>query len=236
MSRNINASPAASAALVPSQRRLQRPPDFTGGRLTSFRQVALRHGLPGALLAAACLALPHVAPALDTVLQPFTRGLPAYLALFAGIALAQCAWSWRLNGTLRAADAGWSLYLLALSGWEELLFRLALPLSLVRLGLDPWPAILVANLVFGVVHWFTLRWRWPWCVLALVGGLVLSRHLAVHADLAAIVALHWASTFVNTPRIPGRALSQCWQAARARAASGGRVFIPPGPPTQPGAE
>ena len=45
--------------IAPSQRRLQREPDFTGAKLSSFREVALRHGLPGALLALACLALPQ---------------------------------------------------------------------------------------------------------------------------------------------------------------------------------
>ena len=44
--------------LASSQRRLQREADFTGSRLSSFRAVAYRHGVPGALLGLACFALP----------------------------------------------------------------------------------------------------------------------------------------------------------------------------------
>ncbi len=54
---------------VPSQRRLQRPPDFTGKTLNHFRDVFLRHGLPGLLLG--CLFLVPAIGLLDDQVNRF---------------------------------------------------------------------------------------------------------------------------------------------------------------------
>jgi hypothetical protein len=64
--------------------------------------------------------------------------------------------------------------------------------------------VVASNALFGFMHYFTLRWKWYWCVGAFLGGMALSRHLAQHQDLALIVAFHWIATFLNTPRPPGR--------------------------------
>ena len=96
------------------------------------------------------------------------------------------------------------LYLLAVSVWEEWVFRLALPWFGQALGFDLRVAVILSNVLFGALHYFTLRWKWPWCLAAFFGGMALSRQYAEHQDLAMIIALHWVATFVNTPRLPGR--------------------------------
>lgn len=192
-----------AAGLAPSQRRLQRPPDFTGARLNRFSQVLLRHGLPGAALGALCLAVPEMRSLLAGALAGLLTEPGGYLLkglLIFGLLL---GYAWFLDRRLDARQAGWILYLLAVSTWEEWVFRLALPYYAGTDG-DPRLAIvLLSNAAFAAMHYFTLRWKWQWCLAAFLGGLALSRQMTVHFDLALVVAFHWVATFLNTPRLPG---------------------------------
>jgi hypothetical protein len=190
--------------LPPSQRRLQRPPDFTGARLSSFAQVAWRHGLTGAALAGVCLLVPDMRALLVNGLAALTAQPAVYLtrALVVGAALvAYTAW---LERRVEAASAGWVFYLLAVSIWEEWVFRLAVPYFATGHGLALPLAAGLSNLVFGGLHYFSLRWKWQWCVLAGLGGMGLSRQLGLHGDLALVIGVHWVATVINTPRVPGR--------------------------------
>ena len=189
--------------MIPSQRRLQRGPDFSGERLIRFRQVVLRHGLPGALLGAICFLVPEIrefgAQALAAFLQHSHLYVIAAMCAFA----AMLVYTRLLAGELGALNCLWIVYLLALSAWEEWVFRLAVPYFGAALGADFLLMVVCSNLVFAVMHFFTLRWKWQWCVLAFVGGLAFSRFLHTHNDLALLVGIHWLSTFINTPRPPG---------------------------------
>jgi len=194
----------SASELVPSQRRLQRPPDFTGKRLDTFSQVFLRHGLPGAALGALFLLLPEARDLCARALAP-VRDDPAGYALGGlGVLAGLVVYAWFLDRRLDARQAGWILYLLFLSSWEEWVFRLAIPYSAGAGGLHFIAIVLVSNAVFGAMHYFTLRWKWQWCVGAFLGGLALSRQLMHDFDLLLVVALHWMATFANTPRVPGR--------------------------------
>ena len=186
---------------VPSQTRLQRAPDFTGGRLNSFRQIFLRHGLPGALLGLVLLALPGMWFLLESNVSS-ERAL-LYLGWGIAIAVALGLYAAVIDKGWRPAQLGWVLYLGLLSLWEEWLFRMALPSLLDTLGVSFFTAMIVSNVMFGAMHYFTLRWKWPWCFGAFLGGLALSRQLEVHQDLLLITAYHWIGTFLNTPRAPG---------------------------------
>ena len=196
----------AVETLPPSQRRLQRPADFTGERLNRFSQVFLRHGLPVAILAGLALLHPDMRTLLSTALTPLledpTRYLGAAVLLFSGL----IAYAFYLDRRIDGPAIGWMLYLLAVSIWEEWFFRLALPEigASLQPGMDFRVSVVAANLAFGALHYFTLRWKWPWCVAAFLGGLALSRNLAQHYDLALIIGIHWVATYVNTPRLPGR--------------------------------
>ncbi|MEM1432595.1 MAG: CPBP family intramembrane glutamic endopeptidase [Pseudomonadota bacterium] len=197
-----------SARLAPSQRRLQRPPDFTGDRLRRFGQVFRRHGLPGAVLGALLLLVPELRATLADALAAFLAAPGRYAVLGLMIFGVLSAWAWVIDRRIDRQAVGWILYLLALSTWEEWVFRLAIPELGQALGVPLRVSVVFSNLLFGVVHYFTLRWKWQWCVGAFLGGMVLSRQLGTHDDLAFIIALHWVATFINTPRLPGRLRSQ----------------------------
>ena len=195
-----------ATTLVPSQRRLQRPPDFTGDRLTRFRQVFLRHGLPIALLAGLSLGVPEVRGLMLSALAGFLSAPLEYLAIGLLLGAAMIVYAYVLDRRLSAAAIGWMLYLLAVSAWEEVFFRLIVPYYGHAQGLDLRALIIASNVAFGALHYFTLRWKWPWCVAAFLGGMALSRNLDQNFDLALVIALHWVATFINTPRMPGQKL------------------------------
>jgi hypothetical protein len=194
----------SDAGLAPSQRRLQRPPDFTGGRLRTFRAVALRHGLPGAALAVLCLLHPEVRALLAPALAGFVADPLRYLAFGGLIFAALATHAWFIDRRLDGPALGWIVYLLLISVWEEWVFRLAIPYFAAANGADLRSAVIVSNVIFAVMHYFTLRWKWPWCLAAGLGGMALSRNLAQHFDLALVIGIHWIATYLNTPRLPGR--------------------------------
>jgi hypothetical protein len=188
--------------LAPSQRRLQRPPDFTGDLLRSFRAVALRHGLPGAVLGAVCLLHPEMRALLGRALESFLAD-PGWYLIAAGLIFAGMAsYSWFIDRRLDMQAVGWSLYLLMVSAWEEWVFRLAIPYFAAENGVELRTAVIASNLLFGAMHYFTLRWKWQWCLGAGLGGLALSRNFAFHGDLALVIGIHWIATYMNTPRLP----------------------------------
>ena len=188
---------------APSQRRLQRLPDATGPRLTRFREVFLRHGMPVLVIGALLLGSGELRALLWSYLQPALHAPLAYALTATAVLAACCAVSGWLDRGLDAERLGWILYLLALSLWEEWVFRLAAPFWLEGLYGNRELAILMANLAFGALHWFTLRWRLRWCVLAFFGGMAFSQQMA-SGDLVRVVLTHWALTYLNTPRPPGR--------------------------------
>ena len=190
---------------VPSSRsrRLQREPDFTGDRLTRFRDVFLRHGLPGLILALLFLSIPQLQHSLAQSLEKGSASPGLYAFTGVLIVFALSGFSWLADRTWTASKPGWVAYLGALSFWEEWVFRLALPQLMERLGASVALATILSAIVFGGAHYFTLRWRWQWCVGAALGGLFLSRQMNMHGDLLLITAFHWIATLLNTPRPPG---------------------------------
>ena len=187
---------------APSQRRLQRPADFTGARLTRFREVFLRHGLPVLALGALLLTSPAQRALLAEHLLPAVRAPLVYACAAALIFTACCALAVWLDRRLDAARLGWVVYLLALSAWEEWVFRLALPQWLESFQGEAGAAVLTANAAFAALHWFTLRWRLRWCLLAFAGGMAFSAQLE-GGDLARVILTHWVLTDLTTPRPPG---------------------------------
>ena len=190
--------------LAPSQSRLQRPADFTGERLNRFRQVALRHGLPVALVATAFLFIPEMRGLLGQSLAEFLAAPAPHLITVVVIFGLLLGYAGILDRRLDAAVVGWTLYLLAVSTWEEWVFRLAIPYYSQAEGFDLRTMVVLSNVVFGALHYFTLRWKWYWCVIAFLGGMGLSRQFHQEFDLIHVIVIHWIATFINTPRLPGR--------------------------------
>ena len=195
-------SDSDSGLQLPGQRRLQRPPDFTGRQLNHFNQVALRHGLPGLLLG--CLLLITSAEVLSGQLSRFLAAPAPYVLGAVAILLFTLFWSWYLDRAVSIAQSGWVLYLLFVSIWEEWAFRVAVPIVLEGTGLDPRVAIIGSNVLFGAMHYFTLRWKATWCFLAFLGGMGLSIRYIENGNLFFLIGIHWIATFLNTPRYPGK--------------------------------
>ena len=187
----------------PHRRRLQRAADFTGQPLDSFRQVFVRHGLPGLLLGLIFLSAPGALMLLSDSLATGANSPGIYLGVCILLVSGLMGYSWFLTRQWVASHIGWLLYLGLLCIWEEWVFRLALPQMLEAMGVGVAVAILVSNVIFGAAHYFTLRWRWQWCVGAFLGGLMFSRQIEIHGDLLMIIGIHWVATFLNTPRPPG---------------------------------
>jgi len=155
------------------------------------------------LLGLACLALPGswsiLQAGLAQAIENPLRVIGVSIAIFFGLNLYACY----IDRAWRIEKAGWVLYLGAVSAWEEWVFRLALPYFAVSSGASLMTGVIVSNLIFAVAHYFTLRWKWPWCLLAFIGGVALSRQFAEQENLMLIIFIHWVATFINTPRLPG---------------------------------
>lgn len=186
--------------------RLQRPADFTGKKIHDFRTVLIRHGLPGLMLAIVTalglFLMLDVGKLLNDQWCLFLTAPEAYLIVALVILGVILGWSFRLNRQLTALQAAWIAYLLGVSIAEEWAFRLALPLLLDETGLTFSQSVLLSNLLFGAMHYFTLRWKLSWCVLTALGGIGLSRWFAESDNLLLIIGIHWLATFINTPRPP----------------------------------
>ena len=96
------------------------------------------------------------------------------------------------------------LYLFIISLVEEIAFRLSLPLIATEFfGTELfWFYVFLSNILFASIHYFTLRWKIRACILAFLGGMAFSRVLESTEDLALLIILHWAITFLNTPTAP----------------------------------
>lgn len=190
------------SAPPPTRRRLQRDKDFTGERLTTFREVFARHGLPGLILAVICVSAPFLQPRFLESLEKGVADPTRYTAVAVLIFAALNAYAWWIDRHWSFEKLGWIIYLGALSFWEEWVFRIALPETLQAVGALPWIAAIISAAIFGGLHYFTLRWKWPFCVGAFVGSLMLTRQMNLHNDLLLITAIHWVATYLNTPRPP----------------------------------
>lgn len=157
----------------------------------------------GALLGAACLVVPDMRVLLTEALTAFVAAPVRYFVLGGAIFAGLLAYAWYLDRRLQAPTIGWTLYLLGVSIWEEWVFRVALPYYGATQGLELSKVVITSNVAFALMHYFTLRWKWQWCVMAFVGGMALSRNFHHQQDLALLIALHWIATFINTPRLPG---------------------------------
>lgn len=193
-----NSVPASSSR----RRRLQREPDFTGDRLSSFRDVFVRHGLPGLVLALLFLSATNLQIVFAEHLKPAAAHPARYAIGFVLILIALNVYGWRIDRQWSLMQLSWVLYLGTLSVWEEWVFRLAIPQVLEWGGASVWAAAALSAVVFGAAHYFTLRWKWYWCVGAALGGLYFSGQMERHGDLLLVSAIHWVATYVNTPRPP----------------------------------
>ena len=184
------------------EHRLQRPRDFTGDQIQSFSAVFIRHGLPCALLGLLFLTDDSIWPLLKSATAAASENNTLYSISVGLIFL--CLITHAVIGKYRLdlGRVGWIAYLGCLSLWEEWVFSIGIPHYLGALGVGVLLPIIISNTVFGILHYFTLRWRWRWCLMAGIGGMFFSHNFTNHHDLLLIAGIHWVMTYLNTPRPP----------------------------------
>ena len=185
--------------------RLQRGALNQETYISKFGQVLLRHGLTMASIAIICLLIPSIQSALISTLDNLFKNPLKYLLW--SLAVATFIFIF-LKYTKREIDLRqlfWIGYLFLISVVEEIAFRLSLPLLVTAdvTGISFfWLGVFISNLLFATIHYFTLRWKLNACIFTFLGGMGFSRMLDTTGDLTAVILLHWAITFLNTPKAP----------------------------------
>jgi membrane protease YdiL (CAAX protease family) len=99
----------------------------------------------------------------------------------------------------------WIGYLFLISIVEEIGFRLSLPILFSEFFFKEYSfliGIVLSNLLFASLHYFTLRWKLKACIFTFLGGIGLSRLLYETGDITLVVMVHLVVTFLNTPSAP----------------------------------
>ncbi|MAK14095.1 MAG: hypothetical protein CMK55_00400 [Proteobacteria bacterium] len=183
--------------------RLQRASLKTDKYISKFRQVLLRHGLTMTSIAIFCCFLTFIPSALVASLNSLFAYPSSYffysfiviIIIFLYLKFTKREFNYR--------QLLWIGYLLVISIVEEIAFRLSIPLLTINIfGVSYLSAIFLSNVLFAAIHYFTLRWKLSACILAFFGGMGFSRLFSITDDLALVIILHWAVTFLNTPSAP----------------------------------
>jgi membrane protease YdiL (CAAX protease family) len=198
--KDLDADPNLEEVISESQGRLQRHGEH-GVKITSFKQVMLRHGLLMLLLAVLCIFLPNASADFAWSMQRFYSSPHYYALAFLALFVFLLVYSQLSDKVVNRKQLMWIAYLLFISIVEEWIFRLVLP-GFLKEYLAPIHAVVISNLLFAGIHYFTLRWRLVWVIFAFFGAMGLSRAMS-YGDLMALILIHWLATFLNTPFPPG---------------------------------
>ena len=184
--------------------RLQRASLKTDKYISKFRQVLLRHGLTMTFVAIFCCFFTLIPSALVASLNNLFD-YPSRYFFYSFIVITMMVLFLKLTKReFNHRQLAWISYLLVISIVEEIAFRLSIPLLITNIfGMNYFLlAICISNAIFAIIHYFTLRWKLKACILAFLGGMGFSRLFSVTDDLALVIVLHWAVTFLNTPSAP----------------------------------
>ena len=185
--------------------RLQRGALNQETYIYRFRQVLLRHGITMASIAIICLLLPSIQAAFTSSLDNLFRNPMKYFLWSLVVTTFIFTFLKYTKKEINLRQLIWIGYLFMISVVEEIGFRLSLPLLMTSgiTGISPfWIGVFLSNLFFASIHYFTLRWKLSACIFTFLGGMGFSRLLDTTGDLTAVILLHWAITFLNTPKAP----------------------------------
>ena len=185
--------------------RLQRGALNQETYIYRFRQVLLRHGITMASIAIICILLPSIQAAFTSSLDNLFRNPMKYFLWSLVVTTFIFTFLKYTKKEINLRQLIWIGYLFMISVVEEIGFRLSLPLLMTSgiTGISPfWIGVFLSNLFFASIHYFTLRWKLSACIFTFLGGMGFSRLLDTTGDLTAVILLHWAITFLNTPKAP----------------------------------
>ena len=195
---------STSNILIP-EGRLQRACQDSECFISKFRQVLARHGVTMTFISIGCFLFPSVLSGLFLSLDNLFLNINKYLIASLSLLISIFIYLKFFNIELNYRQIFWVGYLLLISIVEEIGFRLSLPILFSEHFLKEHHfviGIFFSNLIFASLHYFTLRWKFKACIFAFLGGIGLSRLFYVTEDLALIILIHWAITFLNTPKAP----------------------------------
>ncbi len=181
--------------------RLQRPAKKQEAAVLRFTQVIIRHLGTMAAIAVVTGALVSSAVLFGNWLSLLQEHTLDYALGILIVLLAIVIYSRLKNIPLSRLQFAWISYLALISVIEEIAFRVFIPLAL-NSYLSFQLSIILSSLIFGFLHYVTLRWRLSACLITVLGGIGFSRLLQETDDLALVVLVHWVITFLNTPRPP----------------------------------
>ena len=188
-----------------SEGRLQRASQNPAIYISKFRQVLFRHGMTMSLISFGCLLFPITLVSLFSSLDNLFFDINRYALASLSLGFFMFFYLRLVSKELNYRQIFWIGYLLFISIVEEIGFRVSLPILFSDSFLKEYNflfGIFLSNLVFASLHYFTLRWKLKACIFTFLGGIGLSRLFYVTEDLALIILVHWAITFLNTPTAP----------------------------------
>ena len=194
-----------------SEGRLQRASQNPAIYISKFRQVLFRHGMTMSLISFGCLLFPITLVALFSSLDNLFLNINRYVLASLGLGFFMFLYLRLFSKELNYRQIFWLGYLLFISIVEEIGFRVSLPVLFSDSFLKEYSflfGIFLSNLLFASLHYFTLRWKLKACIFTFLGGIGLSRLFYVTEDLALIIIVHWAITFLNTPTAPNNIITE----------------------------
>ena len=194
-----------------SEGRLQRASQNPAIYISKFRQVLFRHGMTMSLISFGCLLFPITLVALFSSLDNLFLNINRYVLASLGLGFFMFLYLRLFSKELNYRQIFWIGYLLFISIVEEIGFRVSLPVLFSDSFLKEYSflfGIFLSNLLFASLHYFTLRWKLKACIFTFLGGIGLSRLFYVTEDLALIIIVHWAITFLNTPTAPNNIITE----------------------------
>ena len=157
------------------------------------------------VVAIICLLVPFILDDFISSLSKFFLFPSKYFLWFIAVALFIFGYLKFTKRDLNVRQIAWICYLFVISVVEEIGFRLGLPILFTSqfISIDIfWIGVILSNSIFATIHYFTLRWKLTACVFTFLGGMGFSRLFSVTGDLALVILVHWAVTFLNTPSAP----------------------------------
>ena len=188
-----------------SEGRLQRASQNQEVYISKFRQVLLRHGLTMSLICFGCVLFPSVLVALFSSIDNLFLNINRYAIASVSLGLFMFLYLRFISRKLNYRQIFWIGYLFLISIVEEIGFRLSLPILFSEFFFKEYSfliGIVLSNLLFASLHYFTLRWKLKACIFTFLGGIGLSRLLYETGDITLVVMVHLVVTFLNTPSAP----------------------------------
>ena len=188
-----------------SEGRLQRASQNQEFYISKFRQVLLRHGLTMSLICLGCVLFPSVLVALFSSIDNLFLNINRYAIASVSLGLFMFLYLRFISRKLNYRQIFWIGYLFLISIVEEIGFRLSLPILFSEFFFKEYSfliGIVLSNLLFASLHYFTLRWKLKACIFTFLGGIGLSRLLYETGDITLVVMVHLVVTFLNTPSAP----------------------------------